>query len=247
VENEKKFSGEGQLNLFEEMGSSKCFIPEKTDEMDEDTKLMLEKEVTGIYISGHPMSRYSAFSSKAGFAKTTDIYSGKYSDGERVTLAGIIDNFKVRQLKNNKLMATCKIEDIYSAVNVTIFEAVYVNFKNLLTSGKPVIIKGRISEREDRDIEIVCSSVESFPENADKMTASKKMTEGLYIKVNDINSPDFNLVKQILSQYKGNTAVYIISSGKKFEAPKSLYVKPEKELFSKLFDILGEENIKLVD
>ncbi len=247
VENEKKFSGEGQLNLFEEMGSSKCFIPEKTEEMDEDTKLMLEKEVTGIYISGHPMSRYSSFSSKAGFAKTTDIYSGKYSDGERVTLAGIIDNFKVRQLKNNKLMATCKIEDIYSAVNVTVFEAVYVNFKNLLTSGKPVIMKGRVSEREDRDIEIVCSSVEAFPENADKITASKKMAEGLYIKVKDINSPDFNLVKQILSQYKGNTAVYIISAGKKFEAPKALYIKPEKELFSKLFDILGEENIKLVE
>ena len=247
VENEKKFSGEGQLNLFEEMGSSKCFVPQKTEEMDEDTKLMLEKEVTGIYISGHPMSRYSAFSSKAGFAKTTDIYSGKYTDGERVTLAGIIDNFKVRQLKNNKLMATCRIEDIYSAVNVTIFEAVYVNFKNLLSSGKPVIMKGRVSEREDRDIEIVCSSVENFPENADKMTVSKKMAKGLYIKVKDINSDEFDTVKKILSEYKGDTAVYIISSGKKFEAPKSLYIRPEKELFSKLYDNLGEENIKLVD
>ena len=248
VENEKRFSGEGQLNLFEEMGAAEGFVPEKTDEMDEDTKLMLEKEATGIYISGHPMSKYSVFIKNAGFSKTSDVFSGKFTDGDRITLGGLINDLKVRQLKNNKLMATCKIEDMYSAVNVTIFEAVYVNYKNLLSSGKPVIMTGRISEREDRDIEIICSTVEQFPENAQRAVA-KKIASGLYLKIEKTEGELFERVKNILSENKGDTAVYIYctSTGKKLEAPKNLWITPEKTLFDSLSDLLGMENIKLVE
>ena len=249
VENEKRFSSEGQLNLFDEMGAAQGYVPEKTEEMDQDTKLMLEKEATGIYISGHPMNRYSAFIKNAGFAKTTDVFSGRYSDGDRITLGGLINDLKVRQLKNNKIMATLKIEDMYSAVSVTVFEAVYINYKNLLTSGKPVIITGRISEREDRDTEIVCSSVEGFPLNADKAVEKKKISSGLYLKVENVQGDIFEQVKKILSQYRGSTPVYIYctSTGKKLEAPKALQISPKKELFHKLSDILGEENIKMVE
>ena len=249
AESEKRFSSEGQLNLFGEMGQSEGYTPEKTEEMDEETKLLLEKEATGIYISGHPMSKYSAFIKNAGFAKTSDVFSGKYKDSDRIIVGGIISDLRVRQLKNNKIMATCKIEDIYSAVNVTIFETVYINYKNILTSGKPVIITGRISEREDREIEIVCSKIETFPLDAEKAVYKKKMAAGLYLKVESMNGETFEKVKEALSSYKGNTAVYIYctSTGKKHEAPKALQITPKKELFGRLSDILGEDNIKLVE
>ncbi len=248
VENEKRFSGDGQLNLFEEMGTPIEYVPQKTEEMDEDTKLMLEKEATGIYISGHPMSRYSDFVKTAGFAKTSEIFSGKYSDGDKITVAGIINNLKVRQLKNNKLMASCQIEDVYSAVNVTVFETVYIANKELLSGTSPVILSGRISEREDRDIEIVCSSVSAMPENADRAIKDKKIPDGLYLKVKNTEVSEFSAVKDILSKYKGDTVVYIYctETGKKLEAPKSLYIRPCEELFESLAEVIGENNIKLV-
>ena len=247
VENEIRFSGDGQLNLFEEMGAPDVFIPQKTEEMDEDTKLQLEKEATGIYISGHPMAKYSRFLSSAGLTKTSDILSGKYSDADKVTVAGIINNLKVRQLKNNKLMASCQIEDVYASVSVTVFEAAYVKFKPVLSGTKPVILTGRISEREDRDVEIVALNVEELPETAAKQ--SKKFASGLYIKVKNTQCSDFTRVKEILSLHTGETPVYIYctETGKKLEAPKALRVKSNETLISQLAEFLGSQNIKLVE
>jgi len=246
VEIDVKFSGDGQLNLFEEMGAPKGYIPQKADEMDEDTKLSLEKEVTGIYISGHPMDKYSYLTKNGKFAKSIDILSGKYSDGDKVTVAGIINNLKVRQLKSNKLMATAQIEDVYTSVNVTVFETVYVKHKPLLSGQNPVILTGRVSEREDRDTEIICMSVEEIPEQS---AVKRKIASGLYLKLKNTECEEFLTVKEILNRYSGNTAVYIYctDTGKKLEAPKSLRVEINEELVMKLCSLLGEENVKNVE
>ena len=116
------------------------------------------------------------------------------------------------------------------------------------TAKKIPIMKGRISEREDRDIEIVCSQVESFPENAQKSVLTKKMAKGLYLKVKNTDDETFEKIKKILAEHSGSTAVYIYctSTGKKLEAPKSLQITPEERLFENLFAVLGEENVKMV-
>ena len=246
VENEVRFSSQGQLNLFEEMGAQKGFEPEKIDEMDDMAKLNLEKEVIGIYISGHPMNRYKGVVSSAGFSKTSDILSGKFNDGDKITLAGIINNLKVRQLKNNKLMATAQIEDVYGCVNVTIFESAYITYKTLLTESKPVVITGRISEREDRETEIVCSLVAAIPEPREKN--SQKIPSGLYLKLESINSPEFEKIKEVLSKNSGDTAVYIycIDTNKKLKASQNMQINPASDVLELISDILGEDNVKLV-
>ena len=193
------------------------------------------------------MAKYSRFLSSAGLTKTSDILSGKYSDADKVTVAGIINNLKVRQLKNNKLMASCQIEDVYASVSVTVFEAAYVKFKPVLSGTKPVILTGRISEREDRDVEIVALKIEELPETAAKQ--SKKFASGLYIKVKNTQCSDFTRVKEILSLHTGETPVYIYctETGKKLEAPKALRVKSNETLISQLAEFLGSQNIKLVE
>lgn len=246
VEIDVKFSGDGQMNLFDEIGTSKAYIPQKAEEMDEDTKLALEKEVTGIYISGHPMDKFSHLTQNGRYAKTIDILSGKYADGDKVTVAGIINNLKVRQLKSNKLMASAQIEDVYTSVNVTVFEAVYVKCKPLLSGQRPVILTGKISEREDREPEIICMSVEELP-----LTAAKKskFSSGLYLKIKNTDCPEFSAVKELLAQYKGNIPVYIYctDTGKKLEAPKTLQIVKNERLLGQLCAVLGEECVKLVE
>jgi len=249
VENERRFSAEGQLNLFDEMDSPNVFIPEKMPEMDEDLKLELEKEATGLYLSGHPMDKFSSFLKNAGFTKISDIVGGKMGDGKRVTIAGILSQLKVRQLKNNSLLASALLEDITASVPITIFSKPYAQYKELLSSKEPVILTGRIAEREDRDTEIVCERVELLPKNSiNQAPVKKQMKKALYLKLKNTDDEVFFKVKEKLSEYKGETAViiYCTDTNKKLEAPRNLWVEPKDRLISSLFDILGKENVKLV-
>ena len=246
VENERRFSAEGQLNLFEEMGAPNEYVPQKLDEMDEELKLSLEKEATGVYLSGHPMMKYSSFLKASGITPMSEIIAGKFSDGKRLSVAGVISNFKVRQLKNGNTLASAVIEDISASIPVTIFAKPYAEYKSLLSSSSPVILTGRISEREDRDTEIICERVEAIPENAALVT--NKITQGLYLKIASVNDPVFEKVKKTLGKYKGSQKVYIycLDTKRKLEAPETLRIEENDDLILELSAILGENNVRLV-
>ena len=250
VENERKYSGQGQLDLFDEMGTSAQFVMEQVPEMSRDMKLEFEKEATGLYLSGHPMDDYKGFLKNANLQSIADIQSGKYPDGKRVTIAGVISGIKVRQLKNNNLLCTLKIEDFNSSVNVTVFGNAYEMYKPILTANKPVIMVGRISEHEDRELEIVFEKCEAISEEHKNTTSVQpKYKSGLYLKINNTDTPEFLKVKEILGKYKGNSPVYIIctDTNKKLEAPKSLYINYCKAIEEELAALLGEANIKYVN
>ena len=248
VENEKRFSGEGQLNLFEEMGSPNEFVPQIIPEMEYDLKLELEKEATGLYLSGHPLDKYINFLNYAKFTKIIDIISGKLGDGKRVSVVGVINGFKVRQLKNNNLLGSGVIEDFSASVGITAFSSVLSMYRPLLEGKSPVILSGRITEREDREPEIICDKVELLPQNAENI-GKKSIKSGLYLKLRNINDETFLKVKEILSKYKGNTVVYIYCTDtkKKLEAPKSLWISKNQSLLNELYVVLGEENVKTVE
>ncbi len=251
VENERRFSGQGQLNLFEEMGSPNVFEPIKVPEMSKDMLLALEKEATGLYLTGHPMDDYAEFLKNAKYERISDITMGKYPDGKRVTVAGIISAVKVRQLKNNNLLCTAVIEDVSASVNITVFANAYASYKTLLSEAKPVILTGRVSEREDRDIELVLEKLELIPENlkgAATIESKPKIKQGLYLRVESQNSPTFGRIREILAKYKGDTPVYIVckDTGKRLEAPKSLYIRKCEELNCELCEILMNDNVKFV-
>ena len=248
VENEKRFSGEGQLDMFGEMGTDMTFRLEPAEEMPRDMLLAMEKEATGLYMSGHPMDDYRVFTERSGMAKTSDIVARRYRDGKRVSVAGVIGNLKVRQLKNNNLLASAVIEDIYGSVEVTVFANAYGMYKSLLTSGSPIILSGRISEMEDRDPEIICEKVERIPESAKNTASALKYKSGLYLKVKNTECKEFKAVREFLKEHHGNTPVYIYctETGRKLEAPESLRVNARDEIISLFGDIIGKENVKLI-
>ena len=248
ADNEKRFSAEGQLNLFDEMGDSVKYEPQPVDEMPREMLLALEKEATGLYLSGHPMEEYSSFLKNSGTVKTTDIIANKYRDGGRVSLAGIVSGFKIRQLKNSNLLGAGQIEDLDGSVPITVFANALNEFRGLLTSGKPVILSGRISEREDRDTEIVVERAEEIPETAKGAQVSQKYKSGLYLKVKNTECGEFCEIKKILAKYHGKTSViiYCTETKKKLEAPESLKIKLSDELLAALKDVLGEGNVKFI-
>lgn len=248
VENERRYSSQGQLDLFDEMGAPNEYVPEKMPEMDEDLKLSLEKEATGLYLSGHPMDKYAHILSSKAVTRISDIITGKFSDGKRVSVAGVVSRLKSRQLKNGNLLASAVIEDISASVPVTVFAKPLAEYKNLLSSSQPVILMGRISEREDRDTEIICERVEAIPETAAREDSPKRFKAGLYLKVKSINDPEFERAKEMLSAHKGSTAVYIycMDTKKKLEAPQSLRITPNDSLFEGLSALLGAENVKFI-
>lgn len=249
VENERKYSGQGQLDLFEEMGTSAQFVMEAVPEMSRDMRLEFEKEATGLYLSGHPMDEYKGFLKNANLQSIADIQGGKYPDGKRVSIAGIISGIKVRQLKNNNLLCTLKIEDFEASVNVTVFGNAYEMYKPVLTANRPVIMAGRISEHEDRELEIVFEKCEAISEQHKNIAVQPKYKSGLYLKVKNTTDPLFSTVKEILGKYNGNSPVYIVctDTNKKLEAPKSLYIKYSASLQNELAALLGDENVKYIN
>ena len=247
VDSEKRFSAKGQLNLFDEMGDAVKYEPQRVEEMPKEMLLSLEKEATGLYLSGHPLDEYAGYLSSARLNKASDIAAHKCHDGEKVTVAGLVSGFKVRQLKNNNLMGSGFIEGIDGSVPITVFAAVLSEFRSLLTSNEPLVIIGRISEREDRDAEIVVDRVEKIPEAAKGIKASKYKS-GLYLKVKNTECEEFAKVREILARFHGNSRVFIYctETGKKLEAPERLKITPSEPLFSALSCILGKENVKFI-
>lgn len=247
VDSEKRFSAEGQLNLFEEMGETVKYEPQRVEEMPKEMLLSLEKEATGLYLSGHPLDEYAGYLSSAKLNKVADIAAHKCRDGQRVSVAGLVSGFKVRQLKNNNLMGAGFVEGIDGSVPITVFAAVLAEFRPLLTSGEPIVISGRISEREDRDTEIVVDRVEKIPESAKGIPASKYKS-GLYLKVKNTECGEFTKIKGVLERFHGNTPVFIYCTEqkKKLEAPDRLKIAPSEPLFTALKGILGDENVKFI-
>ena len=248
ADSEKRFSSEGQLNLFEEMGDAVKYEPQRIEEMSKEMLLSLEKEATGLYLSGHPLDEYAGYLESARLNRASDIAAHKCHDGEKVSVAGIVSGFKVRQLKNNNLMGSGFIESIDGSVPITVFAAALSEYRTLLTSNEPLVIVGRISEREDRDAEIVVDRVEKIPESAKGITVSKYKS-GLYLKIKNTDCIEFTKVKDALARFHGNTSVFIYctETKKKLEAPERLKITPSKSLFSALNDILGEQNVKFIE
>ncbi len=248
VNDERRFAGEGQLGLFSDTAESSSYELKDCDELPKMQLLKLEKEAAGMYLSGHPMEFYRGFVQSGNYIKIKDIKNRKTEDGARVKTVGILGPLKVKQLKNNSVIAYTSIEDITGSVDVTVFSSAYTAYRPLLTEGNIVVLTGRVSEREDRDAEITCDSVVNVPENAAGMPVKKNIKSGLYIKIPTENGNIISKIKETISRFSGNYDVVIVceDSGKRLKAPQKLRIKGDKELTDALKALVGEKNVKFI-
>lgn len=266
---DKKYQATGQFSLFDTI--LKDDVVNEVEypnikEYDMDTKLKLEKEVVGVYISGHPLDNYldkykdfnltsdQFIPDEEDFESVEDTEEEKeYSnltDGMNVTCGGIITEVKkLLTKKGNKEMAFLKIEDLYGTIDVMLFPAVYAKFKDLLVVDNMVTIKGKISIRVGEAPCVLADEIVSWKDNNEinLNTEVEVKEKKLYLKYDTTDTVLHKQIGECLLNYQGNVTVIVKCSAtnKVYEWPK-LKVNPNSFLLNELHAYIPDEFIKYV-
>ncbi|WML36154.1 DNA polymerase III subunit alpha [Clostridium sp. OS1-26] len=256
ISNSRKRNIDGQISLFIDFENVqdinvKIQYP-AIKEFEKKYILAMEKEMTGLYLSGHPLEEYEQTLKLQTSIKISDILSNemleegliqesKVKDGDMVILGGIVAEITKKVTKNNDIMAFAKLEDLYGSIEVVIFPKVLQRFRDLVSEDSMVIIRGRVNIREDEQPKVLCEVIEPL---------IKINTEKLYILIEEERflKNTLNDLKSMLSGFKGVTPVYLCTrkERKKFRVDRELWVDNDLELMSVLKSRFGEENVKIM-
>ena len=266
IEADKKYTMHGQMDLFGNAlgGESKHYEIEAMEEMPQFELLAFEKEVTGMYISGHPLEQYSRALSEKGLLKTFDLNDSEKAvrlDGKMVTIGAMVSKVRRKATKNDQTMAFVEIEDIYGSVNVIVFPKLFEQYAEILKQGVVIKVLGRVSCKESGEVDVIADRIETLTkgkaasdtnvsqsEYKTKQEASK-YKKGLYLRVTSMSSTEYIKARELLDSRKGNIPVIIkeTESGKAYCSPQNSWVLVDETLLSSLYDILGEENVKFIE
>ena len=251
VNQEKKGTLSGQMSLFdfaspEEQKELEVKMPD-VGEYEKEEILGFEKEVLGVYISGHPLEEYVATLEKNITRTTADfeVVDGetepKVKDQERAGIGGMITGRTVKATRTNNMMAFLTVEDLYGTVEVIVFPRDYEKYRTLLEEDAKVFIQGRVTVEEDKPAKLICSGVVPFD----------AVEKELWIQF--LTRADYEEAEQtlfaILGNYDGIENVYIYLSKDRARKllPKSRCTKVCKELLSELYTKFGEDNVKVTE
>ncbi|MCI5640526.1 MAG: DNA polymerase III subunit alpha [Lachnospiraceae bacterium] len=173
VAKDRKNNMVGQVSLFdlgdEELAKEKQYPLPPVEEFDKEELLAYEKEVMGIYISGHPLEEYYDLMEKNCTCHSSDFVleeedeeQAKVADGEMVIVGGLLENKTIKTTKNNTMMAFITVEDLYGTVEVIIFPRDYEKTKQFLQEGSKIFVKGRAQTSENQDGKIICQQIIPF-------------------------------------------------------------------------------------
>ncbi len=254
VESVKRYSSGGQMGLFDTAEETVVDIGYTLPEMEEMPQFELlqgEKEVTGMYISGHPLYEYSAAMSEKGLVKTFDLLDSETNiklDGKYVSLVVMVSKLRRKQTKSNETMVFLEVEDMYGTLNILVFPKLYAEYQSLMAVGNVIKVTGRVSVKESGEADIVCSKLEKVEKGqANEHKANVK--RGLYLRVSSIESSEYRQARCCMDKFAGNVPVIVkaIDIGKALKSPQNKWISYNKELLSELESILGKDNVKYVD
>ena len=161
VESEKKEELMGQLSFFNTgvLQEKAEFTLPNVKELNKNDLLLLEKEATGLYLSGHPLNDYSSFIKSESAVSIQNILENNFKDNDKITVVAVINEIKNKLTKNGFSMAFLNVEDQTESINVTVFAKVYSFAKQYIKENNVIKITGRISEKEDRKKEIIADEI----------------------------------------------------------------------------------------
>ena len=248
---EKKNMMAGQMSLFdfvseEEKTAYEIHMPD-VEEYPKEAKLAFEKEVLGIYISGHPLEEYETCWRKNISAVTTDFMpdeeSGqpKVRDGQQVIVGGMITEKTIKYTKTNKVMAFLTLEDLLGTVEVVIFPRDYEKNVRLMEIDEKVFIKGRVSVEEERASKVICESMYSFEDAPRELWLQFETKESFLSCEREL----YEDLKE--ADGKDSVVIYIKSPKaiKRLGASKSIRIS--QDLLARLYEKYGKDNVKVVE
>lgn len=248
---EKKNSLEGQMSLFdfvsrEEQKSFETAMPD-VGEYDKETLLGFEKEVLGIYISGHPLEEYedrwrkNITATTADFLLDEDTGETKVKDKEIVTIGGMITDKTIKYTRNNQAMAFLTIEDLLGTVEVVVFPRNYEKDQAMMQEEAKVFIRGRANVEEEKNGKIICEKIYSFDD-------AKKELWVQFTDKKEFESNEAKLYETLLdSDGEDKVVIYLAGDKAMKRLPASRNVRIDKNLICRLSEHFGEKNIKVVE
>ena len=251
INQEKKYSMAGQMSLFDivDEDQRKEFDIQFPDvgEYEKETMLAFEKEVLGVYVSGHPLEEYEERWKKAITATTHDFQYDdetghtKVRDGAKETIGGMITSRTIKYTKTNKVMAFITIEDLLGTVEVVIFPRDYEKNQQYLEVDRKVFVRGRVSEEDESASKLICETIIPF-EQTEKQ---------LWIQYPDKASflQEEQLVYSMLHMSEGEEKVFIYCQAERAvkQLPAGRNVDISDELMSRLTNYFGKERVKVVE
>ncbi|MEG1427571.1 MAG: DNA polymerase III subunit alpha, partial [Oscillospiraceae bacterium] len=246
----------GQMGFFDGPQKTVDATLPAAEDFSEQEKLTMEKEITGMYLSGHPMAQYKAFYENETVGRIDQILesgigeSDRYKDEDRVDLLVIISALKKKLTKNDQTLAFATAEDMYGSIEVIVFPVVYERFKEEIALGKIIKLHGRISFTEEKDPKLICDYA-VFPEEDSALQKkpaappAANAHKGLYLKITDRGL--YEKALKIVAVFDGTTDLYVYFADTKklVKAPSVYRVQVNDVLLRELKKILGEENVAI--
>lgn len=260
VHKDKKNSMAGQMTLFDLAGedekeSFEIALPD-VGEFNKELLLTFEKEVLGVYISGHPLESYQSLLKKYATNITTDFYrqeedeakkdggltdeeSIKVRENERVTIGGMITEKRVKYTKNNQMMAYIMLEDLVGSVEVIMFPKAFEKYSAKLAEDAKVFLSGRVQIEDEKDAKLICDTVDSFSDKPRKLWIKFKNKE-------QCDAMQEEILKMLEDSDGKDEVVFFLAAEKQMKSlGRSRSVMAEGILLDQLKEKLGDDSVAL--
>lgn len=260
ISGETKKSIEGQVTMFdiasEETTEKHKYTLNKAEEYDERKLLDMEKEMLGIYISGHPLAKLQEKIKANTNINTLQMLNMKEEndfskDGKPVKYAGIITSVKKKYTKNNTIMAFVTVEDLYGSTEIIVFDGCYNRSSSVLLEDNIVLIDGRLSIREDDDVKIVANSIADFEtvvknlQESEKIIKQEAKTKVLVLDIQNANEEQKARLRGAIRFFSGdrNNIAVKVQDKDGLKPCGAIYLNDR--ILKEFKEILGEENVKI--
>ena len=256
VASSRKKNLDGQIGLFNMLDNadSAVAIPIPTlPELSPGDMMTMEKETTGVYISGHPMDDYRQYLKGTHVVSIGSLLSEEstYRDDQIVSVAGIVQNLKMKTTRNNSMMAYVTVEDDTGAIEMLAFSNVLGEHGGYLRENAAVVITGRLSLREDKDPQIVINRARPITDYSEMPPIPQPKPEPkpqrpfgtLYLRLTSESDPCYRKVKAILNMFPGDRSVVLFFADTRQR--RGTQTSFDSRMIDELTDVLGNENVVL--
>ena len=240
----------GLFTMLQEEDKAAAIPIPKLAEMKKADLMLMEKETTGIYLSGHPMDDYRHALKGTYVIPIGNLLDEEspYQDDQIISVAGIVQNFKMKTTRNNSTMCYVTVEDDTAAIEMLAFSNVISQYGNYIRENAPVVITGRLSLRDDKDPQIVINRVRPMSDFTDRVVrepedvvSHPQIMGTLYLRLNSESDPAFRKVKAIINMFPGERKAVVYFADTKLR--RGAQCDLNQYMLQELRNLLGEENV----
>lgn len=264
----------GQVNLFDNLSSDETISHQQIAQQPEyepSQLLKMEKEIIGLYVSGHPLLAYRDLIASLPVTRVSDIIASAENrtdalhDDARASIAVVVDAKKLSVTKKGDTMAYLAVEDLTGSIEVLVFPRILAKYTALTDVDRVVILSGRLSYREDEDPKLILEEARPMDEMgsasqqagvyankarpSEEKAHNKTARPGLYLKVPAPGAPAWLSAQKYMAVFDGDTPVYVYftESRQLTLAPRNMWVSLCEVLLRTLKEELGEQNVAVVE